>query len=610
MTTPSALRAAVAMLITTAETGLRGRLLAASLLVVAGAAVTALAPVALKGLIDVLTVPGAAGSAAPGLIAWWGGGYLLALGATRLLNELRPLLIGAAEQRLQAALTRRFFEHLLALPLAFHTQRSPSELSHSLQQAIAGCQLIVTHLTNSLLASAVELIVVITVLSHLGHPALVLLFVLTTLAYLAVYRNALAALSASSREVTRATRSVYAHLGDSLLNIEAIRCFTAERSSRRTLQAMSQDLQTQWARLRSRRAGMAAAIGAIYLACIAACLTLAAQGVMQGTLSIGAFVLTNVYILQMVRPVETLGAAARDVSHALEMLRPALDILRRPVEPEFDEQLPTTQPVPSTAPSVTFRHVRFSYEPGRPVLQDLDLHIPPGAHIGVVGISGAGKSSLGRLLLRLYEPQVGRVLLDGTALSRYDRQALRRQIAVVPQDIVLLHGSIAANIGLGREGATQADIESAAQLACLHAFIQSLPDGYETLVGERGLKLSGGERQRVAIARAVLQRPRVFVFDESTSMLDSSTEADVLRKLRTASAGCTSITIAHRLSTVAALDEIVVLQDGRIVQRGRHSALRRCEGPYARLWRQQVHTAESAESADAFTGSGQGHSAV
>lgn len=619
MTALATLREAIALLTATAGRSLRWRFVLASGLVVAAAATTALAPVALKGLVDALTVPGGASSAASGHIAWCGSVYLLALGAARVLQELRPVLMGAAEQRLHAALTERFFGHLLALPLAFHTQRSPSEMGHHLQQAVVGCQLMVTHLTSSLLASAVELIVVVSVLTQLGHPALVLLFAITTMAYLAVYRHGLAALSAQSREVARAARTVSAHLGDSLLNIEAIRSFTAERSSRKRLQAMTLDLQAQWARLHTRRAGLGAAVGVIYLACIAACLAVAAHGVVLGTLSLGAFVLTNVYMLQMVRPVETLGAAARDMSHALEMLRPALEILRQPAEAALDPRptTPTTPRLPPpTAPSVTFRHVRFGYEPGRPILRDLDLHIPAGAHIGVVGISGAGKSSLGRLLLRLYEPQAGCVLLDGRALSGLDRQALRRQIAVVPQDIVLLHDSIAANIGLGREDATKEDIEAAAQVACLHEFILSLPDGYRTPVGERGLKLSGGERQRVAIARAVLKRPRVFVFDESTSMLDSATEAKVLRKLQTASAGCTRITIAHRLCAVAGLDEIVVLQDGRIAERGHHTALLRSDGPYARLWRQQMqpHDAQNARDAPdapgAFTAACQAQSAA
>jgi ABC-type multidrug transport system fused ATPase/permease subunit len=238
--------------------------------------------------------------------------------------------------------------------------------------------------------------------------------------------------------------------------------------------------------------------------------------------------------------------------------------------------------------SVSFQDVCFAYDGRKPILRDLALEVGPARTIAVVGASGSGKSSLVRLLLRLYRPQSGRILLDGRAIDTLHAGNLRSRIGVVPQDTALFHDTIARNIALGRPTASRAEIEQAARLAELHDFVAALPGGYDTVVGERGLQLSGGERQRIAIARALLKRPGVFVFDEATSMLDSRTEAAILRNLGAVTAGCATIVIAHRLSTVMHADEIVVLHDGRIAERGTHGQLLERPGRYAAMWRQQT----------------------
>jgi len=333
-------------------------------------------------------------------------------------------------------------------------------------------------------------------------------------------------------------------------------------------------------------------------------LWLAAEAVAQGTLSVGGFVLANAYMLQVVRPLEMLGVAVRDLSHATAFIRPLLDVLNEPTERSAnasielkarDSHAPgkasttntaNTPSSPFKGPCISFQGVDFGYGNGH-VLKGLDLHIGAGRNVAIVGTSGSGKSSLVRLLLRLYDPMGGQILIDRIPLDTLPVTELRDMIGLVPQDVALLNDTIAGNIGIGRSGAQRRDIERAARIAHLHDFISQLPAGYDTSIGERGLKLSGGERQRIAIARAILRRPKVYVFDEATSMLDSQTEAAILRNVRQAATGCTTITIAHRLSTARDADEIVVLDNGKIAERGVHAALLASDGPYARLWHAQ-----------------------
>lgn len=581
------------------------RLLVTVLLVVAGGLLAGLAPLALKGMVDAATGgPDLRDRTASTAMLTSAAAYLLALCGGRLLTELRPSIISAAEQRLYAGLRRRFFGHLLALPLAFHLCRSTGALAHGLQQAISGYQVIVFNLVHSVVPVLVELVTVALVLASLGQPALIATFAGSALAYLAVMGVPRSGFKQAAHGVSDASIDSQGLLTDGLLNIETIKCFSAERTARDRFGKAADRLEERWARLQRQRLRMGFAATATFALSMTTSLAIAVHAAMQGTLTTGGFVLANVYMLQVLRPLEMLGSAARDVSQSLEFIRPLINVLQeRPETVGTNEEQSPTRAVegdPSgtahTAttkddrrgpPEISFRGVHLAYEVGKPVLRGLTLNIVAGSTVAIVGASGSGKSSLVRLLLRLCEPQAGSILVDGIAIDTLRLGDLRNMFAVVPQDTVLFNESIAFNIGVGKAGATHGEIVQSARLAEIHEFIAALPAGYSTMVGERGLRLSGGERQRIAIARAVLKNPRVYVFDEATSMLGSLTERAIVRNLQEISAGRTAITIAHRLATVRHADEIVVLDGGQVAERGDHATLLASGGAYAAMWHAQ-----------------------
>lgn len=599
------LRLALRLLLDGSDRSVAWRLGAANLLSVLGGLLAGLAPLALKGMVDAATGIAGAQHHMPS-VATLSAAYLLCLCAGRLLAELRPLLISAAEQHLYARLRRRFFGHLLALPLAFHLGKGTGVVVQSLQQAISGYQVILFSLVNSVIPVLVETATVTLVLISLDLPKLTMTFVVTMLAYFAVMGLRNGRLNIAAQAVSKANIDLHGLLADGLINVEPIKCFGAER---RTVDGFANStvvLEQCWARLQQQRWQLGCASMVIFAVSMIASLMIAIQAVAAGALTVGGFVLANVYMVQLVRPLEMLSTAVRDVTQGLAFVRPLMAVFEEPTEaagsdmadsrltancadvnnPHLNERFaaPTCLRRP---PSIRFQNVELAFDGGEPVLNNFSHDFPAGRSTAIVGASGCGKSSLVRLLLRLCEPQHGSVLLDGVPINDWPLAALRSMVAVVPQDVVLFNTTIAANIGIGKEGAGPREIEQAARLAQLNDFIAALPGGYDTVIGERGMKLSGGERQRIAIARAILRNPRVYVFDEATSMLDAHTESAILHNLKTISASSTTIMIAHRLSAVQYADDIVVLAGGKVTERGDHASLLARGGAYAAIWRAQ-----------------------
>jgi ATP-binding cassette subfamily B protein len=566
------------------------RVAAISSMVLAGGLLSGAAPLALKEMIDAVGQVGATNPSSS--FPAWGCAlaYLGALCAARLLADVRPTLVGTTEQHLYARLKQRYFRHLLDLPLHYHLGRQTGAVVQSLEQAISGYQILVYHLVNSVFPVVIELATVAVVLASLDQPELVASFIMTGIAYLSVVVYSSFRVRDGSDAITSGNLDTHGMLTDSLINCETIKCFNAAPAIGDRFAQRTDRLESHWCHWWKTRATLGLTLTATFALAMAALLGIAIHATTQGTLSVGGFVLANVYMLQVVRPLEMLGGAARDLSQSLAFIRPLLSLLEERTEATAATNVQDVQEE-QRPPAISFRNIRFSYEEQEPVLQSFDLDIAPGRHVAIVGASGSGKSSLVRLLFRLYAPQSGCIRLDGHPIDSLPLGDLRSRIGLVPQDTVLFNDSIGFNIGIGQVGAGQQHIEEAARLAGLHDFVRRLPDGYDTVVGERGLKLSGGERQRIAIARVVLKRPRIYVFDEATSSLDTLTEQAILRNLRAVSAGCTTITVAHRLSTARHADEIVVLAQGRVAERGDHASLLARSGLYARMWEAQAHGA-------------------
>lgn len=573
-----------------ADQEVRRSLIGTLVLVALGGALAAASPLALKHLVDAVSTAPVAGSGYGNAVLMHGAIYLLVLVAGRLTSDARPLLYGRLEQRVLASSRMRFFAHLLRLPMDKLIARRHGELLHSADLAAAGVQTILSTITNTMVPVLVELVLVALILAQLQQPALVGVFAAAAISYFAAFAFGVARQRPAVRSLSAASLHVHGQLGDGISHMETLRCFGAGAQIEQSLASASGRLMSRWLRFNRLTTESSLAATLVFAIAMSACLAIASDAVAKGQMSMGGFVLTSVYMLQIVRPLEMLGAAARDLARALGFIKPMLEILEEPADPAEQSPAATckTWTPPAEAPSLRIENLHFGYDPRKPVLRGLDFDIPAGRTTAIVGRSGCGKSSLARLLLRLHTPQAGQILIDGQPIETMRTENLRAMFGLVPQDAGLLQTTVRDNIALGRRETSNEEIERAATHAQIHDHIRALPDGYDTLLGDRGQTMSGGERQRLAIARAMLRRPQIFLLDEPTSMLDGKTEADIMTALRTLTVDCTTILIAHRLSTVMHADEIVVIDGGRVHERGRHADLLNKNGLYAQLWRQQV----------------------
>jgi len=578
------------------------RVVAALLLLAVAKAATVATPWFYKAAVDALAPAqtaaadgGAGGWSVAALVAAGPVALVVAYGVMRLLGsglqQLRDAVFARVGQRALRRMALTTFRHVHALSLRYHIARQTGSLSRIIDRGVKAVDFLLRFLLFSLAPLIIELglVAVIFLLAFdWRYFAVVVAMIAAYVAFtFAVTEWRVRIRRRMNHEDQEATQKAV----DSLLNFETVKYFGAEeRETARYDRSMAayEDAAVKTATsLSALNAGQAAIIAVGLVAVMA----MAAQGVQAGTLTVGDFVMVNAYIVQITMPLGFLGTVYREIRQALVDMAEMFRLIDQP--PEVSDR-PGAPALKRGAGRIAFEDVRFAYEPERQILKGVSIAAEGGETVAVVGATGSGKSTLGRLLFRFYDVQGGRVTVDGQDVREVTQASLRAAIGVVPQDTVLFNDTIGYNIAYGREGASREEVVEAARAARIHDFIEGLPAGYDTVVGERGLKLSGGEKQRVAIARAILKNPPILVLDEATSALDTQTEREIQESLKRLSRDRTVLVIAHRLSTVADADRIVVLEDGRVVESGRHADLLARDGRYAGLWRRQQETDEAA----------------
>jgi len=521
-------------------------------------------------------------------------GLTVAYGMARLMtvgfNELRDLFFVRVGQRALRQLALETFTHIHRLSMRYHITRKTGGLSRIIERGVKGVDFLLRFMLLSVGPLILELSMVAVIFAFAFGAAYSLTVVVVIAAYVAFTFKVTEWRVRIRRIMNEQDTDANQKAVDSLLNFETVKFFGAEaREADRYDRAMA---GYEVAAVKTGQSLAFLNFGQSLLITIGLVIVmgLAAMGVQAGTLTVGDFVMVNAYMIQITMPLNFLGTVYREIRQALVDMGEMFDLLQQPAEVSDKPGAPDLKVEGGT---VELDRVSFGYDPARPILKDVSLTVPAGQTVAIVGPSGSGKSTIGRLLFRFYDVTGGALRIDGQDLRDITQDSLHAQIGVVPQDTVLFNDSILYNIAYGRPEAGFAEIEAAAKAAKIHDFITSLPEGYETKVGERGLKLSGGEKQRVGIARTILKNPPILLLDEATSALDTQTERDIQESLKAMGEGRTVITIAHRLSTIADADRIVVLEQGRIVEEGRHEDLLAHRGRYAAMWRRQ-----SAEEAD------------
>jgi ABC-type transport system involved in Fe-S cluster assembly fused permease/ATPase subunit len=522
-------------------------------------------------------------------------GYALVRVAAQAFGELRDAVFAKVAQRAIRRVGVQTFNHLHALSLRFHLERQTGGMTRAIERGTKGIEFLLSFMLFNVLPTLLEITMVSAILWALYGWSFAVVTFLTIVLYIVFTITVTEWRTKYRREMNDRDSEANTKAVDSLLNYETVKYFGNEAHEARRFDAALRAYESAAVRSQTTLSLLNVGQGAIIAIGLAAVMILASDGVVAGTMTLGDFVLVNTYLIQLYLPLNFLGFVYRQIRQSLTDMEAMFRLLS--VDREIQDA-PDAKPLQVLGGEITFDDVHFSYDPRRKILEGVSFTIPAGRTVAVVGSSGAGKSTLSRLLYRFYDVSSGAIRIDGQDLRAVTQNSLRASIGIVPQDTVLFNDTVYYNILYGRPDATPAEVEEAARLARIHDFITSLPDGYQSKVGERGLKLSGGEKQRVAIARVILKRPKILIFDEATSALDTKTEREIQDSLDQVSADRSTLIVAHRLSTVVNADEILVLDQGKIAERGRHHALLALDGRYAKMWaRQQENTADASAQA-------------
>lgn len=513
---------------------------------------------------------------------------IVAYGALRLTNvimgEVRDTLFGRVTERAMRRVGLKVFEHLHRLDLEFHLNRQTGGLSRDIERGTSGIGFLMRFMVFNIGPTLIEIAMVVGLLFYNYGLSFAVVILSSVILYVTFSMKATDWRTKYVREVNLADSNTNSRAIDSLLNYETVKYFNNEayESDR-----YDTDLAGWESARRKNRLSLFALNGGqalIIASAMTAMMAMAAFGVAQGRMTIGDFVLINAFTMQIFMPLNFLGFVYREIRGSLANIENLFNLLGK--DPKVSDTK-NAQELSVSKGLIEFQQVQFSYRPDRPILNDLNFSILPGEKVAVVGESGAGKSTIVKLLFRFYDVTGGSIAIDGQNIANVSQQSLRKSIGIVPQDTVLFNDSILENVRYGRPDASEEDVQQAIDLAHLRRFVESLPEGANTQVGERGLKLSGGEKQRVAIARTILKRPPILVFDEATSSLDSQSEKAILDAIKEISQGHTSLVIAHRLSTIVDADKIVVMDKGIVIEQGDHTSLLAKNGAYTRLWKTQ-----------------------